>query len=263
MEEAKIIAEAQARLLQKRATETATPTLSIVSSQNDIAERLAKRKCRHGNLARGCAECEIEYQAAEAKRIADQEKAESERIENIRKNPGLFLSKFGVPKGYIGCSFENFKSGDKAKQLLIDASRESILLSGKTGCGKTHLAVALLNNILPVIADLNVRFETAPEILLSIRSCFSKNADEKELVGRYTSPEILVVDDLGADKATEWAISTMYLIFDYRIRELKQTIVTTNLNMQEIENQYGARIASRLSIMKIINLQMPDYRKRR
>jgi DNA replication protein DnaC len=73
----------------------------------------------------------------------------------------------------------------------------------------------------------------------------------------------LCLDDLGAEKTTEYAITTLYLIIDRRIRNEMQTIITTNLSLDEIEATLGARIASRLAEMKIIKINMPDYRKKR
>jgi len=75
--------------------------------------------------------------------------------------------------------------------------------------------------------------------------------------------DFLIIDDLGAEKSTEFSITTLYIILDRRIRELKTTIITTNLSMSQIEEHLGARIASRLSEMKNIKINMPDHRKRR
>jgi len=86
---------------------------------------------------------------------------------------------------------------------------------------------------------------------------------EEEIVNFYSDMDFLIIDDLGAEKSTEFSITTLYIILDRRIRELKTTIITTNLSMSQIEEHLGARIASRLSEMKNIKINMPDHRKRR
>jgi DNA replication protein DnaC len=75
--------------------------------------------------------------------------------------------------------------------------------------------------------------------------------------------DLLVLDDLGAEKTTEFAITTLYIIIDRRIRDAKRTIITTNLSLKEIEDKLDARIASRLSGMQNVKISMPDYRKKR
>lgn len=285
-----IIKAAQDRLLEKRRelglSETGAPTRLTTSSRNEFELIVAKIKCRHGvERSETCPECEEEsraYDEAREKRAAEEAERreiearkdaerEAERIRERFEHPEIWLQKYGVPKKFISCSFDSFKGGEKIKEILRTFPEQSILLSGTTGSGKTHLAIATLRGLvqrdaIPKAAGYfseDAVFTTVPDLLLAIRSSFSRNDDEAELVGKYTNPAVLVLDDLGADKATEWAITTLYLIIDKRNKELQPTIITTNLTMQEIENQYGARIASRLSDMRIINIAMPDYRKRR
>ena len=86
---------------------------------------------------------------------------------------------------------------------------------------------------------------------------------EDEIISRYSEIPVLVLDDLGAEKVSEFAITTLYIILDRRIRECRKTIITTNLSKEEIDATFGARIASRLGGMENIKINMPDYRKNR
>lgn len=107
-------------------------------------------------------------------------------------------------------------------------------------------------------------FVTVPELLLEIRKSFGKeDQDESKIVDKYSNVSLLILDDLGAEKCSEWAEATLYIIIDRRNRDEMMTIVTSNLSLPEIEQHLGARIASRLSDMKVINIKMPDYRKKR
>jgi DNA replication protein DnaC len=182
----------------------------------------------------------------------------------------------GTPKAYRECTFENYHGNDKLikdLQRFIGASWDGIVLRGNTGCGKTHLAIAIARQIPtePIkmrggwdVAPGSV-FTTAPELLLKIRSAFRDDAkqSEEQLIEYYSGCELLILDDLGSEKTSEFAITTLYIILDRRIRENLKTIITTNLLQSEIEATFGARIASRLSAMENIKINMPDYRKKR
>jgi DNA replication protein DnaC len=184
----------------------------------------------------------------------------AEKTEN-KSNPHPKYS--GVSKKYQDCTFNSYKGNDNLVEALRGIGEESVVLSGKTGCGKTHLAVAMMRECR--VSALGALFITAPELLLRIRTAFSPNTTETEdeIIRHYADIELLVIDDLGAEKTSEYSITTLYLIIDRRNRELRKTIVTTNLTLQEIEETLGARMASRLADMKVIKINMPDYRKNR
>jgi DNA replication protein DnaC len=169
----------------------------------------------------------------------------------------------GVAPKHRECSFDNFKGKvDLVRDL--QASRESIFLTGNTGCGKTHLAISILRDAT-VTSPLAGYFITVPEMLMKIRSSFSNQSGEteEEIVKRFADYEVLVLDDLGSEKSTEYSITTLFLILDRRDRYNKRTIVTSNLSLLQIEDSLGARIASRLAGMNTIQINMPDYRKKR
>jgi DNA replication protein DnaC len=168
----------------------------------------------------------------------------------------------GVSTKYQGCSFDNFQGNKNLVSDMKAIGKESVVLSGKTGCGKTHIAVSMLRE-----SGLKWTgyFITIPELLLKIRGAFNSQSSEteEEIIKKFSDYDLLVLDDLGAEKTTEYSITTLYLILDRRNRENKRTIVTTNLSLQDIEETLGARIASRLSDMKFIKINMQDYRKNR
>jgi DNA replication protein DnaC len=167
----------------------------------------------------------------------------------------------GVSKLYKDCSFESYIGNDKLISDLKEISKtdKSVILRGPTGCGKTHLAISIIKKQCG-----NSIFITVPDLLLKIRSSFNGGAETEDgIIAEYSSVPVLVLDDLGAEKTSEYSITTLYIILDRRIRECRQTIITTNLTQQEIEKTFGARIASRLSGMENIKINMPDYRKKR
>lgn len=165
----------------------------------------------------------------------------------------------GVPKLYGECTLDNYQGNEKLVNELRK-EKDNLVLRGNTGSGKTHLAIA----ILKMQALMDSRFVTVPDLLLKIRSSFNGGSEtEDEIIREFSSIPVLVLDDLGAEKTSEFAITTLYIILDRRIRDCRKTIITTNLSQDEIENTFGARIASRLSCMENIKINMPDHRKKR
>lgn len=187
-----------------------------------------------------------------------------ERVEVPKKSHPM-IEYCGVGIRHQQCSFENYTGNDRLVETLRNEKENSIVLSGKTGCGKTHLAVSILREAGIYDFLHGAFFITAPEMLLKIRTAFSPTAteSEEEIIKKFAGFELLVLDDLGAEKTTEYSITTLYLILDRRNRENRRTIVTTNLSLQDVEETLGARIASRLSDMKFIKINMPDHRKNR
>jgi DNA replication protein DnaC len=196
-------------------------------------------------------------------RDKEREKIYQHRLENIESA----LISTGIGKRYSPCSFDTFKNGEKyvkvCKKFINDPIR-SLYLFGNYGSGKTHLAVSICRELLKAREEPTIIFTTGAELLLSIRRTYS-NPDlaENEVINAYCEPNYLIIDDLGAEKPTEWAITTLYLIIDRRDREMMPTIITSNLSLTQISNTLGGRIASRLANSKIIEVAMPDYRRKR
>lgn len=183
----------------------------------------------------------------------DQSRSERELASVIRSA--------GVPARYARASLDDFTA---ALVDDLDWSRGGFFLHGNPGIGKTHLAAALAISRLTdlgSIRDSSLAWVSAPELLMKIRSTFGSTAKESEsdVVCRYTSPRILVLDDLGAEKITDWSASTMYLILSKRDAELRDTIITSNASIGDIA-KWEPRIASRLASMATVDLPDSDRR---
>jgi DNA replication protein DnaC len=123
-----------------------------------------------------------------------------------------------------------------------------LVLYGGFGTGKTHLAAAIANYRLaraePVV------FIVVPDLLDHLRSTFSPTSDVTydEQFETVRNTGLLVLDDLGTQTTTPWAQEKLYQILNYRYNKELPTVVTTNLNPEEIEPRLRSRIGdSRLS----------------
>lgn len=223
-----------------------------------------------------CIEAEIEY---DKKFEREEREYEEKRAAEIAENPEPILRRIGIGDRHIKCSFENYRDGEKIKNICKEVVKapQDLVLTGPAGTGKTHLAVAIFREL---VRDRTIKVEeihwtdsqtrnawfiTVPDLLLLIRQAFDNNSDftEADVVKKFSKIEYLLLDDLGAEKTTEWSITTLYTIIDRRYRDMKKTIVTTNLSIDQIASQISERIASRLASGKIIKINAPDYRKKR
>ena len=251
--------QAQANLEHKREQAGVKPSTPSISANNNIKEEMSTVLERV--LTSPPAPADIPDDPARERRM----RARQER----RENPEPVLAEIGVGRRHIHCSFETYQGKEKiisACKAFVETPVDMVL-TGAPGTGKTHLAVAILRELVresKIRRDTHARFVPVPELLAEIRASYRDNGpDERDIMNRYSGLPYLVLDDLGAEKTTEWSITTLYLIIDRRYRDERPTIVTTNLTLDQIAVTLSERISSRLASGKVITLQGPDYRVKR
>lgn len=138
------------------------------------------------------------------------------------------------------CNFQNKKIFAKIKKWKPE-DNYGLLLCGKPGIGKSHILKALIGSWAS--NHIEARFSTLPTILDDLKA----NLDELEMcVTKYKNVQILAIDDIGAEKTTEWSQDQLTQILDFRITRGKITFGSTNLSESELENRYHHRIVDRL-----------------
>jgi len=138
-----------------------------------------------------------------------------------------------------------------------------LFITGDSGVGKTHLAAAVLRNVLDKNKDkpVSAKWNSVPRLLLQLRETFNSGTGKYEsmVVEAHTRPSVLVLDDLGAEKQTDWTGQSLYLIISERMDDMKPTIVTSNMPLDKI-NEVDRRLASRLGAMVYVKLTGKDRR---
>ncbi len=154
-----------------------------------------------------------------------------------------------------------------------DATREQItgssFIHGPVGTGKTHLLAAIMcdhaekrlqrRRPTPISAE----YTTLPELMMQIRSTMNPGSriTEQDIIIRYGKAFDLFLDDIGAEKTTDYSRSVLYLLIEKRSNAKAKTYITSNLTLNEIASIHGQRIASRIAGMcKVIKLTGKDRR---
>jgi DNA replication protein DnaC len=149
------------------------------------------------------------------------------------------------------------------------AVERGLLLMGPVGVGKTHLAVAILQGLIE--KGVPCLFYEFGALLKEIQDSYNKvsNTSEMSVLAPVYQAEVLVLDELGAGKPTDWVRDTMMQIIGKRYNDKKLTVFTTNYldarraaADETLEDRIGVRLRSRLYEMcRTVHIEGDDYRK--
>jgi DNA replication protein DnaC len=187
-----------------------------------------------------------------------------------------------IPRRYDGCSLHNYfpapnngtqlKAFNYAFRLVREypAVDRGLLFMGTVGVGKTHLSVAILRGLME--KGVPCLFYEFGSLLKEIQDSYNKisHTSELRLLAPVYQAEVLVLDELGASKPTDWVRDTMMQIIGTRYNDKKLTIFTTNYldarraaTDETLEDRVGVRLRSRLFEMcKTVHIEGEDYRRR-
>ncbi len=189
------------------------------------------------------------------------------------------LDKVRLPKRYVDCHFHNYKPLNPSQErafkyasgltMEYPAVERGILLMGTVGVGKTHLAVSILKGLTE--RGFSCLFYEFGSLLKEIQDSYNSNMRSSELgvLSPVFHSDVLVLDEAGASKPTDWVLDTMAHIINTRYNDKKLTIFTTNYlderrsdREETLEDRIGARLRSRLYEMcKTVTLTGDDYRR--
>jgi DNA replication protein DnaC len=166
-------------------------------------------------------------------------------------------------------SIEQQDNMDAAYRLAFDFAKNPegwLVFMGETGCGKTHLASAIVNYRYEI--GKPALFVVVPDFLDHLRSAF--NPDSKvsydQLFESVKTAPLLVLDDFGEQSTNPWVKEKLYQLINYRYNSRLPTVITTRLSLDEIMTEVDSSISSRLvdrNISVTFAIIAPDYRTER
>ena len=196
-------------------------------------------------------------------------------LDDIKNNLSGIMEKQGAGKRFLSAKLSDFS------RAYSKISEKSAFIFGPRGTGKTHLAAAITRDLILKIRPTEYEgtrgeggyikpgaldfplMRSVSELLLEIRRTYNAQGgdDESKLIDHYSRHPVLILDDLGAEKPTEWARATLYLIINRRYEADAKTFITSNYDLGGIRDRIDSRISSRLAeLCEILKLGGADRR---
>lgn len=185
-----------------------------------------------------------------------------------------------IPRIYAQCSFGDYqvtpenREAVKAARWLVNNSGggQGLFIYGPQGTGKTMLAAIIANTL--VANGKSVLFASVPDLLNDIRATLfnSDGPETSDIFQAIKDVDLLVLDDLGAEKISEWTLEQLFVIINHRYNRWLTTVITSNHRMKELakkmaaavdDNNSGRRIMARVfGMCQTVFLGGRDYRIR-
>lgn len=198
-----------------------------------------------------------------------------EKIEFLKGKAIRIWERTNIGDYFKQCTFDTYDDHDErfaykrvceryAKEFIDNNEGEGFVLYGTLGVGKTHLVTAV-GNYLVYEQGISCYFAPVSTLMRDIQKRFNKkNADEKDDPERLCKTvDLLILDDLGREKTSEWSQQILFDIIDARYRAKKPILITTNLNPEgyAFQENIGDAAMSRIyNMCRFYNIKGEDYR---
>lgn len=157
------------------------------------------------------------------------------------------------------------RSAERWAAAFDTKTEKGLYIHGPVGCGKSALAYAIAGEVIRRGFDVEAWY--IPDLYAAIKAGYddTEGPDEFEIVDRCAQADLLVLDDLGTERVTEWSTEVVMRIVDRRYRDCKPLIVTSNvtpLEIGQVDDLKAKRIASRLCEMTDLVRRLPTLDNR-
>lgn len=239
-----------------------------ICERHDIEMSMIPKYSGEGFLC-VCSECSKEKEAKLAKEQA--QAADNQRSEKLKR----MFAECQIGKRFQRCNFESYKSAnEQSEKIKIKCQQYAenftenfklgygLILSGKPGTGKNHLAAAICNAVME--SGKSTLHTTVMKMIRRIKTTWRKDSEEQEqrAILSFCKPDLLVIDEVGVqfDSQTEKLLLTE--IINERYERMLPTILISNLTIDQLKEALGDRIIDRFRDGgKVLVFDWDSYRK--
>lgn len=199
----------------------------------------------------GCAQC--------AREARDRENAQLARDAGRLKKTSKIMGDAAIPARYRARTLSGYKVSNAGQRAALEASEaylgaitqseasgENLLFYGKSGTGKTHLAVGIAKGLID--QGGTALYMRASKIAQRIKETYGRQAEQKEreVYESFASPDLLIIDEVGRQFGTDAEKLMLFEVINSRYEALKSTIVISNLSGEALMNYLGEAAMDRL-----------------
>lgn len=204
---------------------------------------------------------------------SEREAREAERQAALKARIEQSLAQTAIPARFIGKTLESYRAETDGQRKALEVCRAfadnfdrhlkigtSIIMSGMPGTGKSHLAGAILQAILPRHVGVYV---TLMDLIRMLRDTWRRDSEttESQLLQRLQDVPLLVIDEIGVQYGTDGERAILFDVLDRRYRAMRPVILMTNLGKDEFRAAIGERVFDRLTeTARWLPFDWPSYR---
>lgn len=192
------------------------------------------------------------------------------RFERDRNTAWARLKSRGIGSRFLEATFESFDRDlmSKAYETALSYAQSfdkndgrGLIFTGNAGTGKTHLAAAIAGKIIDEYS-LFVEFVSFVELLADIKAAFSERSGKDVMLEkRMKEAALLIIDDLGREKRSQFTDELLYRVVDFRYRNKLPLIITTNYDLKSLSERIDYAVLSRIiGICRAVDMNGMDYR---
>lgn len=206
-----------------------------------------------GRVWTGCPKCIAEANARDDQRARDDDNERRRRAWSAK------LSASGIPPRFCDRTFDGYVATSDGQRAALEFARRlgsdiasgsafgrCAVFIGRPGTGKTHLAAAVATHAMR--SGRSALFTTVTRLIRRIRDTYNRGSSETEsqAVDVFTSPDLLVLDEVGVQRGTEDEKLLLFDVLNERYESRRSTILLSNLSVAEMRGYLGERVFDRM-----------------